>query len=353
MTAEFVQLKQTKGTFEARGVLFGVKGERAFKEMTTTNGKKMIMINLGLRIADGETMYLSLNGMEKDFVYFSKMGKKGEKPVTEKVEWAKRKRFRKEGYRLIGMGLALEKDADTGKNKEVQYMEAFDAAEYLQEHAEDGMSVFVKGNIEFGSFEDKQTKEIKKTTKFVPNGIYLNGTEINFQAADWKRESGFAQPVILTGVRREVGDDKDKTTSYFIDFATIGYKSYQESSIECTEALAKVLKDKVKPGTGITITGRIQSSQDVEPVTAEVWGEASTVGKAKTSARVSLLATGARPETMDIETYVSKELEAYRQACEVEKKTKESKKAGFESQASGAEAWGEKSEIQQPAESAW
>jgi hypothetical protein len=347
--SNFVQLKQTKGTFEARGVLFNLKSERAFTEKTVTGGKQMRFANIGLRIADGEVMFLSLNASEKDFVYFSKpAAKKGEKPTTEKVEWAKRERFHKEGYRLIGMGLALAKDAETGKNEDAVYLDPFDAVKHIEDHAEDGMSVFVKGNIEIQSFEDANTKELKKVTKYVPTGIFLAKEPIDFQNIEkFPKVADFALPVVFKAVRRETEGDN---VSFFIDFGFVGWKSYLEYSLETTETLAKVLKDKVKANTGITITGKIQSSSDVETVETEVWGERSNVGKQRTPARVVMMVTGARPETVDVDSYIKKELEAYIAACEEEAKNKANKKAGFESQESGS--WGETSAVKTE-ESAW
>jgi hypothetical protein len=335
---EFEQLAQTKGTFVAKGKLFNLKSENAFKEIKTSNGKQMRMANIGLRIADGEVMYLSLNGMEKDFVYFSKKGEKGQKAVTEKVEWAKRNRFSKDGYRLIGIGLALHKDEETKKNEDVKTFEAFDAIEYIQENAEDNMSVTVKGTVEFSSFEDKNTKEMKHGVKYVPTGMYLNGTEIDFQAEGFKKDAQFAQPVIFNAARKE--DDK-----FFLDVSVVGYKTIEDASLETTEQLAKIMKDKVKPFSGIILTGEIRSAQVVEEVVAEVWGERRDVGKAKTPSRVIMFVDGARPESVNTETYPKKAVEAYREACAAEKNKKASKNKDFESQEGGSESWGKKNDV--------
>jgi hypothetical protein len=346
--SNFVQLKKTEGTFEARGVLFNLKSERAFTEKTVAGGKTMRFANIGLRIADGEVMFLSFSRMEQEFVYFSKPSeKKGEKGTTEKVEYAKAKRndFHKEGYKLIGMGLALTKD-ENGKNEEVKYLDAFDGIKYIEDHAEDGMSVFVKGKIEFGSYEDNNTKELRKTVKYVPTGIFLAKEPINFQDEKFEKSANFTQPIVFNAVRREI---EDKDVKYYIDCGVVGYEFYQEVSIEASEVLAKALKENIKSNQGITLTGKIKSTQNVEVVVAEVWGEESKMGKARNSSKTIMFADGA-PKTVDTTTYNKKDLETYILACEEKVKAKAAKKAGFESQESGS--WGEKSESKTE-ESAW
>ena len=338
MSDEFVQLKQHAGTFEASGVIFNMKSEHAFKDIKMKNGKDMKIANIGLRISDGESMFLSLNGMEQDYVYFSKRDDKTKKTLTEKVEWAKRNRFSKEGYRLIGVGLALSKDEETHKNVPVQNFTQFDAVDEIKEHLVDGMSVFVKGKIEFGSFVDEKTNEVKKTVKYVPNAIYLSGKDIDFQDEKFEKSAGFAQPMLITGLRNEEGKK-------LIDFGIVGYKSYEEGSIEATDVLWDALKTKLKKGASIVITGVIKTSQVTETVTAEVWGEESKVGKAKNSGKVVMLADGARPETMDVETYAKKPLSEYLEAVEGFKKEKANKSAAFESQGGEAGSFGKKSEI--------
>ena len=339
MAEEFVQLKQHQGTFEASGVIFNMGSEHAFKDIVMKNKKSMKIANIGLRISDGESMFLTLNGMEQDNVYFSKSGAKGEKSQTEKIEWAKRNRFNKEGFRLIGVSLALAKGED-GKNVAVKNFTQFDAVDEIKENLKDGVSVFVKGKIEFGSFLDEKSGELKKTVKYVPNAIYLSGKDIDFQDAKFEKSAGFAQPVLVTGLRKEDGKN-------LIDFGIVGYKSYEESTMEANDSLYEALKTKLKKGASITITGVIKTSQNVEVVSAEVWGEESKVGKAKSSGKVVMLATGARPETMDVETYAKKPLAEYLDAVEAFKKEKADKSASFNSQGSAKkEEWGEGSKVE-------
>lgn len=338
---ENIRLKATDGIFEVRGVIFGMKSEKAFKEFDTKNKKPMRIANIGLRISDSETMYLSLNGMVQEFVTFTK-SVPNEKPLVEKVAWDKVKSFKKEGFRMMGIGLALHKNEETGKNEEVKIMTQYDAIEYIKENLVDGASVYVKGKIEHGSFEDTATKEVRKTTKFVPNGIYLNGVGIDFQNKETVKHAEFAQTLVFKeAVKRE-----DK---FFINCAIVGYNSYEEIEIEASEELATQMKNRLKPFNSITVTGVIKSVQDVETVTSEVWGESSTVGKAKSSGKTAIYATGARGETVNTETYAKKILAEYEEQILNIKKEKASKSASFETQNSDGEDWGKGKKSSDPA----
>lgn len=344
MTEEFVQLKETKGNFELRGKLFGLKGERAFKEQVAKDGDLMRMMNLGVRISPTENIYLTLNGQEGikvkgeegRWVWFNKPGQKGEKSTTERVSAKKRNSFSKEGYRLIGFGLALHKDEETKKNEEVKNYIPFDAIKEIEDNAVDGMSVFVKGNIEFGSYEDEKTHEVKKTQKFVPNAIYLTKDEIDFESKDFEKYAEFVQPVIYRGWNRNVADDK--TATFSLDVASITYRGYEEFSLPCTEKIAKLFKDKLKPYCKVNLIGNLENDQIVQIVEDDDnddWGTKSKMGKAKNFAKTILMVSGADKDSINTEDYTSKIVENYRSAVEAEKAAKKNKSAAAETQDGG------------------
>lgn len=346
-----VTLKQTKGSFELRGKLFGLKAEKAYKETTTKNNKPMRFLNFGVRVSATENVYLSLSAMEPDEVWFSKVGKKGDKPVTEKMDYAKAKRndFERDGWKLIGMGLALHKNEETGKNEDVKVYPQYDAIEEIMDNAKDGTSVFVKGTVEFGSYEDDKN-EVKKTVKYVPTAIYLTKDEIDFEDEKFEKYSEFVQPVIYRGVNRN--ESEDKVVTYSLDVASINYKDYQEFSLPCTETIAKLFKEKkFKPYCKINLTGHLANDQIVEVVEDEddSWGEKSKMNKPKNFAKTVLMVTGADKDSINTEEYNAKTIEAYRIEVETEKAAKKNKSAGSETQEGGD--WGKKGKI--GSESGW
>lgn len=339
--ADEIKFAQTRGTFEARGKLFNLKSENAVREITTKGGKKMYILNIGLRISDSEVMYLSLNGMEQDAVYFGKRSeKKGEKPLQEKVEWAKRNRFKKEGFRLIGgVNFALEKDSETGKNVATQALHTFDFIEYVRDHADEleGASVFVKGNIEHGSYE--KDGSLKKTSKFIPNAIYLAKDEIDFQDDEFERQAEFEQNLVFNGIHKE---GEEESATFILDAIVVGYRSVEDVSFEVdnSKGLADTIRKALKPFSAITMNGRIESTQAVDQVEGEVWGERSNMGRARNTARTTLRIVGALPETISTESHTRKIIEEYREIVSRLNEEKGKKEAAFQTQSGG---WGETS----------
>ena len=92
-------LQKTEGNFQLRGIITGTEKDKFYTEMTTKTGKPMRMVNFGVEIDKGKTIYVNLNGMEKETVCFSKKEGEGKnkKTVTEKVKWANRFDFKKDG----------------------------------------------------------------------------------------------------------------------------------------------------------------------------------------------------------------------------------------------------------------
>ena len=82
-------LPETKGAFQLKGIVSGMNKDSVYKEIKTKSNKDMRIVNFGTSYADGETLYVNLQGMEQEYVYFSKRAeKKGDKPEVVKVPWA-------------------------------------------------------------------------------------------------------------------------------------------------------------------------------------------------------------------------------------------------------------------------
>jgi hypothetical protein len=335
------QIPQTKASFEARGTLFHVDSDNAFK----ISEKGWRTVNLGLRISDSEVMYITVKGGKRNTVWLSKPAeKKGEKSTTKEVDWADRHKEQRNGFKVIGVSLGLTKKADEPTKNEIVSMTEFDAFDYLKETAEDGMSVFVAGDIEHSSYvKDGETKKI---TNFLVKRMYLTGEPIDFQAENFEKSAGFFQNGIVMG-RRE---DKEQ---YFLDLGYVGYGSFETVSVECTKVIFDAIKaNGVRPYNSIVFTGVLKTSQAVEEKETDTWGEKSNVGVAKNPARTTLLITGARGETLSKDTYTQKSVEKYLADVEEAAKEREKAKASFETQDAGKKkdavvtgSWGESSKV--------
>lgn len=116
MAKKGIGLPETKGIFEVRGLSTGMKRESALKNIKTKSKKDMRILNFGIQTAPESTTYVTLQGIEKEEVYFGKKAEvKGEKGEVLKVKWSKRFEEQPKGFRLMGVSVGLEKDED-GKN---------------------------------------------------------------------------------------------------------------------------------------------------------------------------------------------------------------------------------------------
>jgi len=195
-------LPETKGAFQLKGIVSGMEKDTAFKEIKTKSGKPMRMLNFGTSYLDGETLYVNLQGMEQENVYFSKRAeKKGEKAETVKVPWADRFSYNREGFRLIGKNIGVKKKVDSeGKTvNDKKVLTDFDACKEVKENLKDGSSVFIRGNLDYSSFTDDKGNK-RTSTKLVPNQISLC-SEIDFNDEKFEKQNDFNQVIILSRKR--------------------------------------------------------------------------------------------------------------------------------------------------------
>ena len=202
-------LPETKGSFQLKGIVSGVEKENFYKEIKTKSNKDMRMINFGVGYAEGSTLYVNLQGMEQDNVYYSKKAeKKGEKGETVKVPWADRFTYNREGFRLIGKNIGVKKKVDeTGKTvNDKKVMTDFDACKEVNENLKDGASVFIRGTLDYSSFLDNNGNK-KSSTKLVPNQISLCA-DVVFDDDNFTQQNDFNQVIIFMGIGQEKVDDK-------------------------------------------------------------------------------------------------------------------------------------------------
>lgn len=295
-------LQQTKGNFQIIGKVVGVEKDRFYSELTTKSGKAMRIVNFGVEINPGQTVYVTLNGMERDNVYFSCQNKDTKKTMVETVPWRERHSFNKPGFRIIGVNVGLEKIVNS-KGESVndkRNMTEFDACEYISEHLTDGMSVFIKGNVEYSTYNEKHQ------TKFVPSQISLLSKPIDFDNAEYSIMSDFKQQIVLMGVNKhENGED------FVVSAKIVDYNSIEDAEFiihKNRAALATAMR-KLKPYTAILVFGNIEVVNSVVTSTKDddVWGKNPFTVSAPTIRR--LVITGGEPDTIDTTIYNEKDME--------------------------------------------
>jgi len=292
-------LQETTGIYQIRGIVNGVEKEKFFTEKKTKTQKDMRLVNFGVEVEPNKSIYLGLNGMVKEEVFFSTRDKDN-KTITEKVKWDKRKTFNKEGYSLIGLRVGLEKDEE-GKNIK-QTLTEFDACKKIQETLEDDMSIFSKGKIEFSSFDGKDGK--RRSVKFVPQQISLCSKDIDFSEENFEIKSDFSQQIVFMGIEK-------KDEEFVVSTKIVTYSSIEDAEfIIKDKSLANMFKQKLKPYNAIQVHGHIEVSENVEVIIDDdTWGESDPTQRMSNPTTRRLVITGAKGKTLDTDTYTKEKIE--------------------------------------------
>lgn len=320
-------LQECKSTFVIKGKVTGVDKDSFYRELTTKTGKDMRMISFGVEYDKGKTVYISLNGMERDNVYFS--AKVDGKKETEIVPWTQRKTWKKDGYRLMGVGLGLTKMRNEKGNLENEKctLVEYDACKYIADNLKDDTSVFVRGKIEYSEYNGKHQ------TKFVPAQISLC-SDIDFNAENFEPTAIFEQQICFMGI------DKAETNGEFVVSAKIiGYNSVEDAEFFMSKVpLAKNLR-ALKPYTAVEISGNIEVIHDVVvEEDDDGWG-VSPMAALKNPTVRRLFITAGNQHSIDDSIYSEKEIE------EAIAKMKSSKTAKADYGETSDDGWGKPSKM--------
>lgn len=306
MANRLFELPETKGTFQVQGIVNGVQKEKFYNVSKTKTNKDFKRVNFGCEYDEKKTVFLDLNGMPQQNVYFSRRAQDG-KTETKAVPWGNRNTFNEDGFRMIGVNLGLTKttDANGSSVNDKKTMHAFDACDYIKDNLQDDMSIFVKGNTEFSSYLDKEGN-VRRGIKYVPNQISLC-KEVVFEEYDYenkKPKHHFTQTIVFKEVNQELMDGKS-TGRFIVDAKIVTYSDIVDTEFIITDLkLANLFKKNLKPYNAITVHGCIEVSHQVEVVVEEdEWGETNEMNNNFGTVKTEMVILGASPSTIDRETY--------------------------------------------------
>lgn len=313
-------LPETKGTFQLEGLITDCAKDDFYKEGKTQKGKDKRTLSFGVKVEPDVKVGCKIQAFEKPKVYFLKREKNGEKTTykTKDIPWADRFKSVKElglgdDWSLIGSRVGLEKETnDKGQvvNKKL-VLDPFDLTKYASEHMADNQSVFIKGDIEYGSFTGEDGTK-RQWSRMSPTQISLTSKEIDLDDEERKVRSDFKQTMVFTNIEQE--KDNDVPTGRFIVYGKIiGYSSVDDAEFYMTnKKLAKTFKKNVKPYSSIEVWGHIKTEIQTEEVEVEDdgWGEADPTKRVVNSARKELIITGASKDSIDSETYTREAIDA-------------------------------------------
>ena len=310
MANRIFELTETRGSFQCKGKINGVKRDKFYTEKKNKNNKDFRAVNFGCEFNDKTSIYLSLNGMPQNEVYFSKKNTETGKTDVEKVAWANRNKFTKDGFKMIGVNLGLVKttDKDGKEVNDKKTMHAFDACEYIKGNLKDDMSTFIRGNIEFSSYLDKDGNT-RRSIKYVPNQVSLC-KEVDFEefdGADNKPVHDFTQTIVFMDINKEQENERD-TGRFVVSAKIITYSDIIDTEFIITDAkLANLFKKNLKAYTAISVHGKIEVTHKIEEVSEDdSWGEVNTMNSVSAPTKTEMIITGATPATIDRTSYNEK-----------------------------------------------
>lgn len=297
-----LNIPQTSGSFQLRGIVKGVDKDNFYKEGTTKNDGNYRRVNFGVDINKDQTVYVELFGSTKDAVYFSKAEGTGKDKTTEveKVDWSKRFDFKKDGFKLIGVNVGITKTTDKN-GKEVndkKTLVEYDACKYIGENLQDDMSVYVRGKLEYSTYNDKHQ------TRYSIQQVSLC-KDIDFENAEYKPVGNFEQVVVYMGI--------EKQEDHFVVSAKIvGYNSVEDTEfVVKNPKLANNLR-KLKPYTSIKVFGDIEVKNDTEMIEEEDdgWGTPNPMERISNPTVRLLVINGAEKESINTDTYSEELIES-------------------------------------------
>lgn len=309
--AKLFELPETRGVFQIKGLVTGRDKENFYKESKTKTNKDMRRVNFGVTFDEDKTVYVNLQGFPMDNVYFSKSAQKGEKSEVVKVAWTDRHTFNREGFRLIGNNIGLQKITDQKGNQvnDKKVLTDFDSCKEIAENLKDNQSVFIKGKLEYSSFKTDKGDQ-KKSTKLVPNQISLCQA-VDFTDEKFKPAHDFTQTIVFMGIEQEKENDKP-TGRFIVSAKIVGYSTIEDAEFIISDSkLAQLFRKNLKPYTAIEVWGKLEVLAQTEEIEDEdEWGEANSMTKQTAPTRREFIITGAKKSSIDTDTYTEELVEA-------------------------------------------
>lgn len=275
MADRIFNLPQTRGSFEMAGKVTGTQRSNFYNEKETKSGAMRRVLSFGVQTSNENTFYVDLAGMPRDKVYFFRRADKdkGIEKDKKEVAWKDRLTYiAPEGYDMIGVKVGVTKKTnESGKViNDNKTLTDFDAAKEISENLHDGDNVYVRGNIEYSTYNGKHQ------IRFVPTQVSLSSKEIDFDAEGFEECAQFVQTLVYTGCRKSEDDE------VIIDAKIVNYSSIEDAEFfidykkdAMNKAMADSIRKRLKPYTSFECHGNIVSQQvvdDVNDAEDDLWG---------------------------------------------------------------------------------
>jgi hypothetical protein len=299
-------IKNTKSTFQLRGIISGLEGNKknfgyecGVLDKGNSAGKEYNKIRFYIQTSKNNKIPVELFGIVKEKVCFYSKQKKDSKMIP----WNNRLTAKIEGYEYI--------------------IAEFDLIEKIKKDFKDGNSVFVNGEFQFSEYEDNQGNK-KNQTRYLIKTIYSTKEDLtndDFEKKDFEEKNTFQQEIIINSVDEVVADKKTYVNAYVHDFKGIHNTTFVIESNKDTQKLKNSFKT-LRLGDFIKIHGVINYQVEKYMKKGGDWGDEPIINVNK-----SLEIKGADPATLERKMYTETDLIVKKE--NVPDNLEEEKKLGF------------------------
>jgi len=210
------KLEVTKNHFKVAGLITRLtNNNKAYREGVTKNGQKYRSLRFGIQTSPDNTVFVEIFGSVTNEVGVSRM--KDGKFEFRRVPWNQRTNLG-EGEFISGFN-AVRVKADPSADRPKSFT-SYDAIDLIRKSFKDGDSVYVSGEIEYSTYNERLQ------TRFKVNYISKNSDDkkVDFEAEDFKEISHFEMGMIVVDCfEDQVGEGEDEETVTRIIGRTIYY----------------------------------------------------------------------------------------------------------------------------------
>lgn len=324
---EKVQLKQTKGSFRAIGIVNRIANDGAYKEAEfdkgKNQGKEYRNLRFGVKTSETNELFVELFGMEKDAFALKdttkeereELKKQKKKVPTMKLSFEERDNV-PEGWTLLGVKVGDYEDEDSDKKKvKVETYVEFDAVDEIFNTFEDGDSISVSGDLNFREYENQQNEKVKQVQYSIKYASKL-AKPVDFEDEKFEEMSSFEQEIIFVGSNYDKKTQKlqviGRTIDYKGDF--FDYPFVIDTTNEAVKQVAQAFHKKLKFGDFVKVMGLcINKTETVEKEVSDtnssIFGDGGLAPKGQ-GKPVTQRVTEMQITAVDLQSFVQKKYKA-------------------------------------------
>lgn len=207
-------LEQTRGKFRLSGKVVGVERDNFYGNgivsKGASEGKEYRSIRFGVQTSPNQTVYVEMFGMEPTKVYILENNNRDEKgkakgrSVSYDEYLDKRDAWEEDGTITIESTVSL---VDSGKDAEKSHHTKFDNILLINDKLENGMDVYITGNISHSVYTGRDGNAVKQT-RYEIQDLSLANREIDFDSPKFKEYAMFTEEFVLTDSELFKEDEK-------------------------------------------------------------------------------------------------------------------------------------------------